>query len=88
MLWLMGKSVFDQLVKTDIRTYDNIGTIETGQVDDCIAGTGCFLYYNYFNKHYKMIAIDLSKQQAPYVDPKAMQKINFTGNLNRKNTEG
>ena len=28
-----------------------------------------------------MIAIDLSKQQALDVDPKAMQKINFIGNL-------
>ena len=30
-----------------------------------------------------MIAIDLSKQQALDADPKAMQQINFTGNLNR-----
>ena len=28
-----------------------------------------------------MTAIDLSKQQALDVDPKAIQKINFTGNL-------
>ena len=26
-----------------------------------------------------MIVIDLRKQQAPYTDPKAIQKINFTG---------
>ena len=30
-----------------------------------------------------MIAIDLSKQQALDSDPKAIQRINFTGNLNR-----
>ena len=30
-----------------------------------------------------MIAIDLSKQQAFDADPKAIQKINFTGNLER-----
>ena len=30
-----------------------------------------------------MIAIDLSKQQALDADPKAMQQINFTRNLNR-----
>ena len=30
---------------------------------------------------YKMIAIDLSKQQALDADPKVMQGINFTGNL-------
>ena len=37
--------------------------------------------YNYFNKNYRTIAISLSKQQAFDVDPKAMQKINFTVNL-------
>ena len=30
-----------------------------------------------------MLAIDLSKQQAFYADPKAIQQINFTGNLER-----
>ena len=30
-----------------------------------------------------MIAIDLSKQQVLDVDPKAIQQINFTANLNR-----
>ena len=39
--------------------------------------------YNYFNKHYKIIAIDLSNQQALYADPKAAQEVNFTGNLER-----
>ena len=28
-----------------------------------------------------MIATDLSKQQTPDTDPKAMEQINFTGNL-------
>ena len=41
-----------------------------------IITTDCLLDYNYFNKHYKMIAIALSKQQA-------IQQINFTGNLDR-----
>ena len=31
----------------------------------------------------KMIAIDLNKQQALDADPKAIQQINFTGNLAR-----
>ena len=30
-----------------------------------------------------MIAIDLGKQQALDIDPRAMQQINFTGNSNR-----
>ena len=31
-----------------------------------------------------MIAIDLSKQQALVDDPKVIQQINFTGNLNQR----
>ena len=34
-------------------------------------------------KHYKMITIDLSKLQAVDVAPKAIQPINFTGNLDQ-----
>ena len=74
-----GKIFFDQPVKSSMRTYDNIQKIAKGQGDDYT--TGCLLDYNYFNKHYKMIAIDLSKQQALDADQKAIQQINFTGNL-------
>ena len=43
------------------------------------------LNYNYFKKK-KIIAIDLSKQQALDSDPKAIQQINFTGNLENEST--
>ena len=39
--------------------------------------------YPYFKENYKMIAIDLSKQQALYADPRAIQQINLTANLDR-----
>ena len=42
------------------------------------------LDYNYFKEYYKMIAIDLSKQQELDYDPKAIQRINFTGNLEQQ----
>ena len=45
--------------------------------------TGCLLDYPYFKKHYKLIAIDLSKQQTLDADPKAIQQINFTGNRDK-----
>ena len=44
--------------------------------------TSCLLDCNWFNKYYKMMAIDFSKQQALDADPKTIQQINFTGNLN------
>ena len=59
------------LVKIDTKTYDSIQKIATGQEDDY--STGCILDYNYFNNYYKMIAIDLSKQQALDADLKAIQ---------------
>ena len=37
----------------------------------------------YFKKYCKVIAIDLSKQQALDADPRAIQQINFTANLDR-----
>ena len=78
-----GKNLFDQPVKSYIRTYENIRKITTGQGDDYT--TGCLLDYNFFKKNYKMIAIDLSKQQSLHADPKAIQQINFTGNLDGNN---
>ena len=68
-----------------IKTYENIRKIATGQGDDCT--TGCLLDYSYLKDHYKLIAIDLSKQQVLDADPRAIQQINFTANLDRtKNT--
>ena len=58
-----GRNFFDQPIKSSIKTYENIGKIATYQGDDY--ATGCFLIYNYSKKHYKMIAIDLRKQQDP-----------------------
>ena len=58
-----------------------LAKIATGQGDDYT--TGCLLDYSYFKNHCKMIAIDLSKQQALDADPRAIQQINFTANLDR-----
>ena len=62
-------------------TYDNIRKIAAGQGDDY--ATGCLLDYPYCANTYKMIAVDLSKQQALNADPRAIQQINFTANLDR-----
>ena len=44
------------------------------------------LYSSYFKDSHKMIAVDLSKQQALDADPRAIQQINFTANLEEDNT--
>ena len=41
------------------------------------------LDYPYFKGHYKLIAIDLNKQQPLDDDPRAIQQINVTANLDR-----
>ena len=73
------QNFFDQLVRNNLRTYESIRKIETGQRDDY--ATGCLLDYDYFKDYYKMIAIDLRKQQALNADQQAIQQINFTGTL-------
>ena len=65
--------------KNDKVIYENIGKLATAQGDD--NKTGCLLDYSYFKDHDKMIPVDLSKQQALDADPKAIQQINFTANL-------
>ena len=69
----------DQPVKNNLKTYDNVPKIATDQGD--FYKTVCLLDYNYLNNYCKMIATDLGKQQALDDNPKAIQQINFTGNL-------
>ena len=75
-----GENFFDQPVKDNKVTYEN-RKIATGHGDDYT--TGCLLHYPYFKDSYKVIAVDLSKQQALDADPRTNQQINFTANLDR-----
>ena len=43
--------------------------------------TGNLLDYDYFKKHYKLIAVDLSKQQVLQENEDLIQQINFIGKL-------
>ena len=74
-----GENFFDQLTKDSKVTCENIRKIATCKKDDYT--TGCLLDYSYINDTYKIIAIDLQKQQALDADPRAIQQINFTANL-------
>ena len=80
-IMINGENFFDQPIKNNKVTYENIRKIATGQGDDYT--TGCLLDYPYIADTYKMIAVDLSKQQALDADPRAIQQINFTANLDR-----
>ena len=76
-----GENCFDQPTKNNKVTYENIRKIAIGQGDDYT--TDCLLDYSYFMDTYKMIAVDLSKQQVLDVNPRAIQQINFTASLDR-----
>ena len=75
------RNFFNQPIRNYLKIHDNSRKIAIAQGNDYT--TGCLLDYPYFKKHYKLIARDLSKQQKLDADPKAIQQINFTGNLNR-----
>ena len=68
-----GQNFFDQPVKNNLRTFDNIRKISIGQGDDYT--TDRILDYNYFNEYYKMIVIDLSKQQHFVMIQKQYKKL-------------
>ena len=53
--------------------------ISTGQPDDY--ASGCLLESNYFKKYFKMIVIDLCRQETLCSDPKVIKQINLTGYL-------
>ena len=53
-----GRNVFDQLINSMNKTYENVTRIFTGRRGGYT--TGCLLDYFYFRENYKLIAIDLS----------------------------
>ena len=68
---------FDLPIKTEEEAYEKI--IDISRNNEYT--TGNLLDYDYFKKHYKLIAIDLSKHQVLQENENLIQQINFTGRL-------
>ena len=68
---------FDLPIKTEEETYEKI--IDNSRNNEYT--TRNLLDYDYFKKHYKLIAIDLSKQQVLQENEDLIQQINFIGKL-------
>ena len=68
---------FDLPIKTEEEAYEKI--IDISRNNEYT--TGNLLDYDYFKKHYKLIAIDLSKQQVLQENEDLIQQINFMGRL-------
>ena len=83
-----GKNFDDQPIDSDIPTdsdikwYEKIRRLTTGQTGqgaDHI--TGCLPDYDNNKNHYRLIVVDLRRQKKLDADPKAIQQIEFVGQL-------
>ena len=75
MLLLMDEIFYGNPIESDIGKYRQLKKVMIGKGDDY--ATGSLLDYNYFDKHYKLVAVDLSKQKELDADPLAIQQIEF-----------
>ena len=73
------RNFYDQSINDLIKQYEEVRKISTGQSNDY--STVCLLDYVYFKDDFRLITADLSKQKALDADPKAIQQIIFTGQV-------
>ena len=80
-----GKNFYDQASDSDIKQYEEIIKLTTGQGEDCT--TGCLLGYDYIKNHSRLIVVDLSRQKESGADPKTIQQIEFVGEFKNDNDQ-
>ena len=56
-----GKNFYEQAIDSDIKRYEEIWKLRTRQGE--YYTTGCLLDYDYVKNHYRLIAVDLSRQK-------------------------
>ena len=69
------RNFYDNPIESDIEKYRELKKVMIGIGEDYT--TGSLLDYDYFLKHYKLVAADLSKQKELDADPRAIQQIEF-----------
>ena len=79
-----GRNFYDNPIESDIEKYRELKKVMIGKTEDCT--TGSLLDYNYFKNHYKLVAVDLSKQKELDADPRAIQQIEFKYMLETNST--
>ena len=70
-----GRNFYDNPIERDLEKYRELKKVMIGKGEDYT--TGSLLDYDYFKRHYKLIAVDLSKQKELDADPRAIQQIEF-----------
>ena len=68
-----GRNFYDNPIESDIEKYSELKKVMIGKGEDYT--TGSLLDFDYFKKHYKLVAVDLSKQKELDADPRAIQQI-------------
>ena len=68
-----GRNFYGNPIESDIEKYRELKKVMIGKGEDYT--TGSLLDYDYFLKHYKLVAVDLSKQKELDADPRAIQQI-------------
>ena len=81
-----GRNFYDNPIESDIEKYRELKKVMIGKGEDYTTGTGSLLDFNYFDKHYKLVAVDLSKQKELDADPRAIQQIEFKYMLGTNST--
>ena len=79
-----GRNFYDNPIESDIEKYRELKKVMIGKGEDYT--TGSLLHYTYFKKHYKLIAVDLSKQKELDADPRAIPQIEFKYMLGTNST--
>ena len=70
-----GRNFYDDPIESDIEKYRELKKVMIGKGEDYT--TGSLLDFNYFDKHFKLVAVDLSKQKELDEDQRAIQQIEF-----------
>ena len=79
-----GRNFYDNPIESGIEKYRELKKVMIGKGEDYT--TGSLLDYNYFKEHYKLVAVDLSKQKELGADPRAIQQIEFKYMLGTRST--
>ena len=79
-----GRNFYDNPIESDTEKYRELKKVMIGNGEDYT--TGSLLDYNYFKNHYKLVAVDLSKQKELDADPRAIQQIEFKYMLGTNST--
>ena len=79
-----GRNFYDNPIESDIEKYRELTKVMIGKGEDNT--TGSLFNFNYLNKHYKLVAVDLSKQKELDADPRAIQQIELKYMLGTNST--